>query len=113
MPPLRGLLDRLDYAAASVDDEASMAALAVKVEALRDGDVLYHMSTAPHFYGPACQALAAHGAGRRGHPRDAGEADRQGPGQLRSPSMTALPWSSTRNASSASTTTSARKACRT
>ena len=63
---LRGLLDRLDYAAASVDDDASMAALASKVEALRDGDVLYHMSTAPKFYGPACQSLAAHGAAGAG-----------------------------------------------
>ena len=63
---LRGLLDRLDYAAASVDDDASMAALAARVESLRDGDVLYHMSTAPKFYGPACQALAAHGAAGAG-----------------------------------------------
>ena len=59
---IRGLIERLDYQAASVDDEASMAALAAKVEDLRDGDVLYHMSTAPRFYGPACAALAAHGA---------------------------------------------------
>ena len=63
---LRGLLDRLDYAAASVDDDASMAALAAKVQALRDGDVLYHMSTAPKFYGPACAALAAHGVAGAG-----------------------------------------------
>ena len=58
---LRGLLDRLDYCAASADDDTSMAALAGRVAALRSGDVLYHMSTAPRFYGPACQALAAHG----------------------------------------------------
>lgn len=63
---LRGLLDRLDYAAASVDDDASMAALAAKVQALRDGDVLYHMSTAPKFYGPACAALAANGVAGAG-----------------------------------------------
>ena len=63
---LRGLLERLDYAAASVDDDASMAALAAKVESLRDGDVLYHMSTAPKFYGPACHALAAHGVAGAG-----------------------------------------------
>ena len=63
---LRGVLDRLDYAAASVDDDASMAALAAKVQALRDGDVLYHMSTAPKFYGPACAALAAHGVAGAG-----------------------------------------------
>ena len=58
---LRGLLERLDYCAASADDDASMQALAGKVAALRHGDVLYHMSTAPKFYGPACQALAANG----------------------------------------------------
>ena len=63
---LRGLLDRLDYAAASVDDDASMAVLTDKVKALRDGDVLYHMSTAPKFYGPACHALAAHGVAGAG-----------------------------------------------
>ncbi|WP_028838790.1 glucose-6-phosphate dehydrogenase [Thermomonas fusca] len=58
---LRGLLERLDYCAAGADDDASMQALAGRVDALRNGDVLYHMSTAPRFYGPACQALAANG----------------------------------------------------
>ena len=58
---LRGLLERLDYVAAGADDAASMQALAGRVDALRNGDVLYHMSTAPRFYGPACQALAANG----------------------------------------------------
>ena len=59
---LRGLLERLDYAAASVDDAASMQALAARVSDLRNGDVLYHLSTAPRFYVPACHALGAHGA---------------------------------------------------
>ena len=63
---LRGLLERLDYCAASADDDASMAALATRVNTLRNGDVLYHMSTAPKFYGPACQALAAHGVAGAG-----------------------------------------------
>jgi glucose-6-phosphate 1-dehydrogenase len=58
---LRSLIERLDYCPASADDAASMQALAGRVEALRNGDVLYHMSTAPKFYGPACQALAANG----------------------------------------------------
>ncbi|HWS78028.1 MAG TPA: glucose-6-phosphate dehydrogenase [Thermomonas sp.] len=58
---LRGLLERLDYVAASVDDDASMQSLAAKVGALRNGDVLYHLSTAPRFYVPACHALAVHG----------------------------------------------------
>ena len=39
---LHGLLERLDYLPASADDAASMAALAAKVDALRNGDVLYH-----------------------------------------------------------------------
>ena len=60
---LRGLLARLDYGAASVDDDASMQRLAAKVGELRNGgDVLYHLSTAPRFYVPACHALGAHGA---------------------------------------------------
>jgi len=60
---LRGLLERLDYAPASVDDGASMQKLAAKVGELRQGgDVLYHLSTAPRFYVPACHALGAHGA---------------------------------------------------
>lgn len=63
---LRGLLDRLDYQAAGVDDAASMRALADRIEALRTGDVLYHMSTAPRFYGPACQALASNGVAGAG-----------------------------------------------
>jgi glucose-6-phosphate 1-dehydrogenase len=63
---LRGLVERLDYAAASVDDDASMQALAAKVSELRNGDVLYHLSTAPRFYVPACHALGAHGAADAG-----------------------------------------------
>ena len=45
---LRGLLDRLDYIPASVDDDASMAKLAAKVQELRDGDVLYHLLSLIH-----------------------------------------------------------------
>ncbi len=60
---LRGLLERLDYVPAQVDSSTSMAALAAKVAELRNGgDVLYHLSTAPRFYVPICQALAEHGA---------------------------------------------------
>jgi glucose-6-phosphate 1-dehydrogenase len=63
---VRGLLERLDYCPASVEDEASMAALARRVESLRDGDVLYHLSTAPRHYVPACEALGRHGAAGEG-----------------------------------------------
>lgn len=63
---VRGLLDRLDYCPASVDDDTSMASLAERVNTLRNGDVLYHLSTAPRFYVPACHALGAHGAAGAG-----------------------------------------------
>jgi glucose-6-phosphate 1-dehydrogenase len=63
---LHGLVERLDYHSASVDDDGSMAALAERVHALRDGDVLYHLSTAPRFYVPACHALGTHGAAGAG-----------------------------------------------
>ncbi|MEB2314783.1 MAG: glucose-6-phosphate dehydrogenase [Xanthomonadaceae bacterium] len=63
---LRGLIERLDYRAAGIDDAASMQALAEAITALRSGDVLYHLSTAPKFYGAACQALAAHGVNGEG-----------------------------------------------
>jgi len=63
---LRGLLERIDYVAASVDDDASMHGLAARVAELRTGDVLYHLSTAPRFYVPACHALGRHGAAGAG-----------------------------------------------
>lgn len=63
---LRGLVERLDYRAASIDDAASMQALTEAITALRNGDVLYHLSTAPKFYDAACQALAAHGMNGEG-----------------------------------------------
>lgn len=59
---LHGLIERLDFFSASADNDVSMKALADKITSSRNGDALYHMSTAPKFYGPACQALAAHGA---------------------------------------------------
>ena len=63
---IHGLLERLDYCDASVDDETSMAMLAERVNMLRNGDVLYHLSTAPRFYVAACHALGAHGAAGAG-----------------------------------------------
>ena len=58
---LQRLLARTHYQPASLDDDASMAALAERVQALRDGDVLYHISTSPKFYVQACEALGRHG----------------------------------------------------
>ena len=55
------LLARLHYTPASVDDAASMAVLSERIQSLRDGDIVYHLSTSPRFYAAACDALAAHG----------------------------------------------------
>ena len=63
---LRALLERIEYRAASLDDSASMAALAEAIDARRDGDVLCHLSTAPRWYGAVCEALAAGGLGGPG-----------------------------------------------
>lgn len=58
---LDGLLARLDYVAADTRDAADMARLGARIRALREGEVVYHLSTAPRFYAPICDALAAHG----------------------------------------------------
>ena len=58
---VRALLERLAYQPADVAEEASMATLAERIRALRDGEMLYHLSTAPRFYGPVCAALGAAG----------------------------------------------------
>ncbi|MCB1574795.1 MAG: glucose-6-phosphate dehydrogenase [Xanthomonadales bacterium] len=63
---LRALLERLDYCAAGVDDEASMNTLADAIAAARNGDVVYHLSTAPRFYAPICEALGQRGLGGAG-----------------------------------------------
>jgi glucose-6-phosphate 1-dehydrogenase len=56
-----GLLARTHYQTASLDDAASMGALADRVASLRTGDVLYHLSTSPKFYVQACESLGRHG----------------------------------------------------
>ncbi len=58
---LRALLDRVHYQPASLDDDISMQALAERIQSLRSGDIVYHLSTAPKFYARACEALARHG----------------------------------------------------
>ncbi|MGQ4660891.1 glucose-6-phosphate dehydrogenase [Lysobacter sp. F6437] len=63
---LARLLQRIHYQAASVDDAASMQSLCEAIAALRDGDVVYHLSTAPRWYAPICDALGQHGLGGAG-----------------------------------------------
>ena len=55
---LQALLERIDYLAADTADEASLQQLGDRIRTLRHGgDVVYHLSTAPRFYAPICEAL--------------------------------------------------------
>jgi glucose-6-phosphate 1-dehydrogenase len=58
---LRALLDRIDYRQAALDDADSLAALGAEIAARRDGDLLFHLSTAPKWYAPICAGLGAAG----------------------------------------------------
>jgi glucose-6-phosphate 1-dehydrogenase len=58
---IRRLLDRLDYATVDLSDSASMAALLEDIAGRRDGDVLFHLSTSPSWYGVICAALGQAG----------------------------------------------------
>ena len=58
---LQALLARVHYQPASLDDDTSMQSLAERIQSLRSGDIVYHLSTAPKFYAQACEALARHG----------------------------------------------------
>ena len=55
------LLERVHYHAADVTDADSMRAFCERIESLRDGDVVYHLSTAPKYFAPITDALAANG----------------------------------------------------
>jgi glucose-6-phosphate 1-dehydrogenase len=63
---LRRLLDRLLYQPVLLDDPSSFQRLASVISAAREGDVVYHLSTAPRWYVPICTALGAHGLGGPG-----------------------------------------------
>ena len=60
------LLQRVHYQAAALDDPGSLDALCDTISAMRDGDVVYHLSTAPRWYAPVCDALGARGLGGAG-----------------------------------------------
>ncbi len=65
---VKALTDRIHYQAADVGDATSMKSFADKINAMRRGDVVYHLSTAPRFYEPITKALADNdlsGAGTR------------------------------------------------
>ena len=63
---LQALLARVDYQTVSLDDPASLERLGDRIAAMRDGDVVYHLSTAPRWYAPICDALGAHDLGGAG-----------------------------------------------
>jgi glucose-6-phosphate 1-dehydrogenase len=63
---VRALLERIEYVAAAIDDEASMGKLAEAITKARNGDVVYHLSTAPRFYAPICEWLGQRGLGGPG-----------------------------------------------
>jgi len=58
---LTKLLNRLSYHPASTGDAESMAALCRRIGELRNGPVVFHLSTAPRWYAPICAALGAAG----------------------------------------------------
>ena len=60
-PALAALLERIGYHAADSADPQSMQRLGERIASLRNGDVLYHLSTAPRFYVPICESLGAMG----------------------------------------------------
>jgi len=63
---LHRLQQRLAYQAASIDDAASMERLGDTIRTQATGDIVYHLSTAPRWYGATCDALGAMGLGGRG-----------------------------------------------
>jgi glucose-6-phosphate 1-dehydrogenase len=61
---LQALLERIDYQAADTGEAASLEQLGARIRAMRGeaaGDVVYHLSTAPRFYAPICEALGRMG----------------------------------------------------
>ena len=58
---LAALLARMVYHPADSGNADSMRALGERIASLRNGDVLYHLSTAPRFYAPVCESLGAMG----------------------------------------------------
>jgi glucose-6-phosphate 1-dehydrogenase len=63
---VEALLGRIEYVCASLDDAAQMDALGERLRALRQGDVVHHLATAPRWYAPTCEALGRAGLGGEG-----------------------------------------------
>ncbi len=52
------LIERIEYLTVDLGDQSSFATLADAIRRLRDGNVLYHLSTAPSWYAAICEGLA-------------------------------------------------------
>ncbi|MDQ3289339.1 MAG: glucose-6-phosphate dehydrogenase [Pseudomonadota bacterium] len=58
---LAALLQRIEYHPAAVDDPQSLQRLSEHIHTMRQGDIVYHLSTASRFYAPICRALGENG----------------------------------------------------
>ncbi len=58
---LAALLARVRYQSAALGDAPALGALTDRIHAMRNGDVVYHLSTAPRYYAQICAALGAAG----------------------------------------------------
>jgi len=58
---LTRLLRRISYQAVDLSDDTSMSRLTDQISQLRDGNILFHLSTAPDWYASICSALAKAG----------------------------------------------------
>ncbi|MBA2239024.1 MAG: glucose-6-phosphate dehydrogenase (NADP(+)), partial [Lysobacter sp.] len=58
---LAALLQRIEYRAAALDDPQSLQQLGEHIRGMRQGDIVYHLSTASRFYAPICRALGDQG----------------------------------------------------
>ena len=63
---MRSLLERLHYQQAALDDGDALDALGARLQEMRNGDVVYHLSTAPRWYEPICAGLGRAGLGDAG-----------------------------------------------
>ena len=102
---------RLTYSCVDATDAASF--LDLKAEMQPGSDRVYYLATAPSLFVGICANLSRRGTDRRTRPRGAGEAAGPRPGLGAARSTTTSASTSKNSRSSGSTTTWARKRCRT
>ena len=65
-PALDSLLAGIGYLPADLDDPGDLRRLCDAIADRRQGDAVYHLSTAPRWYAPVCAALGSAGLGGEG-----------------------------------------------